>query len=73
MLTRKGKGTVPCPRSEFKEEDLPQDVEKSLQLCSHIAQKLNVPQRVRFASSLAAAALKGSFEHPGVYAFSTAY
>ncbi len=41
-----------------------QDVEKSLQLCSRIAQRLNVPQRVRFASSLAAAALEGLFEHP---------
>jgi hypothetical protein len=34
-----------------------QDVEKGLQLCSRIAPRLNVPQGVRFASSLAAAAL----------------
>ena len=34
-----------------------QDVEKGRQLCSRIAQRLNVRQRVRFASSLAAASL----------------
>ena len=34
-----------------------QDVEKGRQLCSRIAQRLNVQQRVRFASSLAAASL----------------
>jgi hypothetical protein len=44
-----------------------QDVEKVFQLCSRIAQRLNVPPRVRFASSLAAAALEGLFEHPAAY------
>jgi hypothetical protein len=41
-----------------------QDVEKVLQLCSRVAQKLNVRKKVRFASSLAAASLEGLFEHP---------
>ena len=41
-----------------------QDVEKVRQLCSRIAQRLNVPKRVRLPSSLAAAALDGLFEHP---------
>src|SRR5689334_19388839 len=40
------------------------DVEKVLQLCSRVAQRLNVRKRVRLASSLAAASLEGLFEHP---------
>ena len=39
------------------------DVEKVRQLCSRFVQRLNV-LGVRFASSLAAAALDGHFEHP---------
>ena len=42
-----------------------QDVEKDRQLCSRVAQRLNVLKRVRLASSLAAALLIGLFEHPG--------
>ena len=41
-----------------------QAAEKVRQLCSRIAQRLNVRYRVRFASSLAAAALDDPFEHP---------
>jgi RNase H-fold protein (predicted Holliday junction resolvase) len=44
-----------------------QDAEKVRQLCSRIAQRLNVPLRVRLTSSLAAAALDGHFEHPASY------
>ena len=39
-------------------------VEKGCQRRSRIAQILNVPQRVRFRSSLAAALLDGLFEQP---------
>jgi ABC-type molybdenum transport system ATPase subunit/photorepair protein PhrA len=39
-------------------------VEKVRQLCSRVAQRLTVPERVRFASSLAPAALDVLFEHP---------
>jgi cob(I)alamin adenosyltransferase len=60
-----------------------QDVEKVRQLCSRVAQRLNVRQRVRFASSLAAALVgesrvwarrggrvrnNGLFDHPVGYA-----
>jgi hypothetical protein len=41
-----------------------QDVEKVRQLCSRGAWRLNVPKKVRLASSLAAAALDGLFDHP---------
>jgi len=44
--------------------DPSQDAEKARQLRSHIAQRLNVPNRVRLASSLAAASLDGLFDHP---------
>ena len=45
-----------------------QDAEKVRQLRSRIVQILNVPQRVRLRSSLAAALLDGLFEHPaGVF------
>ena len=40
-----------------------QDAEKVRQRRSRIIQILNVPQRVRFRSSLAAALLNGLFEH----------
>jgi hypothetical protein len=40
------------------------DVEKGLQLRSHIAQGLNVQKRVRLDLSLAAALLDDLFEHP---------
>jgi hypothetical protein len=43
------------------------DVEKTRQRRSRIVQTLNVPQRVRFGSSLAAASLNGLFEHPFIY------
>ena len=43
-----------------------QDAEKVRQLCSRIAQRLNVPLRVRLATSLSAAALDGLFEHPAM-------
>jgi hypothetical protein len=41
-----------------------QDAEKIRQLCSRVAQALNVRQRISFGPSLAAAALDGLFEHP---------
>jgi hypothetical protein len=41
-----------------------QDVEKARQLRSRIAQRLNVSNRIRLASSLAAASLDGLFDHP---------
>jgi hypothetical protein len=41
-----------------------QDAEKVRQRRSRIVQILNVPQRVRLRSSLAAALLNGLFEHP---------
>jgi hypothetical protein len=41
-----------------------QDAEKVRQRRSRIVQRLNVPKRVRLASSLAAALLDGLFEHP---------
>jgi len=41
-----------------------QDAEKVRQRRSRFAQILNVPQRVRLQSSLAAALLDGLFEHP---------
>jgi hypothetical protein len=41
-----------------------QDAEKVRQRRSRFAQILNVPQRVRLRSSLAAALLDGLFEHP---------
>ena len=41
-----------------------QDAEKVCQRRSRIVQILNVPQRVRFRSSLAAALLDSLFEHP---------
>ena len=40
------------------------NAENARQLCSRIAQRLNVPQRVRLTSSLVAASLDGHFEHP---------
>jgi hypothetical protein len=43
---------------------LSQDAEKARQLRSRVVQTLNVPQRVRLGSSLAAALLDGHFEHP---------
>ena len=43
-----------------------QDVEISPQLCSRIVQTLNIPQGVCLGSSLAAASLDVSFEHPVV-------
>jgi hypothetical protein len=43
---------------------LQQDAEKVRQLCSRVAQRLDVPKRTPLASSLAAAALDGHFEHP---------
>ena len=42
----------------------PQDVETGRQLCSRIAQGLNVLKRVHLAASLAAASLDSQFEHP---------
>ena len=44
-----------------------QDAEKVRQHRSRVAQILNVPQRVRLRSSLAAALLNGLFEHPAYY------
>jgi hypothetical protein len=41
-----------------------QDAEKCRQRRSRIVQILNVPQRVGFRSSLAAALLSGLFDHP---------
>jgi hypothetical protein len=41
-----------------------QDAENIRQRRSRIVQTLNVPQRVRFGPSLAAALLNGYFEHP---------
>ena len=41
-----------------------QDAQKVCQRRSRFAQILNVPQRVRLRSSLAAALLDGLFEHP---------
>jgi hypothetical protein len=41
-----------------------QDVETRPQLRSRIVQTLNIPQRVCLGSSLAAASLDVSFEHP---------
>jgi len=41
-----------------------QDVEKVLQLRSRVAQRLNVRDKVRFASPLAPALLEDLFEHP---------
>jgi hypothetical protein len=41
-----------------------QDAEKCRQRRSRIVQILNVPQRVRLRSSLAAALLSGLFDHP---------
>ncbi len=41
-----------------------QDVETGRQLCSRIAQGLDVPSNVRLAPSLAAASLDCQFEHP---------
>jgi len=43
----------------------PQYVETGRQLCSRIAQGLDVPNSVRLAASLAAASLDSQFEHPG--------
>jgi hypothetical protein len=43
---------------------LEQDAEKARQRRSRIVQILNVPQRVRLESSLAAALLNKLFEHP---------
>jgi hypothetical protein len=43
---------------------LQQDAEKVRQRRSRFAQKLNVPKRTPFASSLVAALLDGLFEHP---------
>ena len=42
----------------------PQNVETGRQLRSRIAQRLDVPNSVRLASSLAAASLDSQFEHP---------
>ena len=42
----------------------PQDVETGRQLRSRVVQTLNVPQRVRLGTSLAAALLNSQFEHP---------
>jgi hypothetical protein len=41
-----------------------QAVEKDLSLRSHVAQRLNVRDKVRVASSLASASLEGLFEQP---------
>jgi hypothetical protein len=41
-----------------------QAIEKDPPLRSHVAQRLNVRDKVRFASSLAAASLEGLFEQP---------
>jgi hypothetical protein len=41
-----------------------QDADNGLLLRSRIVQTLNVPQRVRFGPSLAAALPKGLFDHP---------
>ena len=41
-----------------------QDAEKVCQHRSRVVQTLNVPQRVRLGSSLAAALLNSLFEHP---------
>jgi hypothetical protein len=43
-----------------------QAAEKVRQRRSRIVQILNVPQRVRLRSSLAAALLDGLFEHPAI-------
>jgi len=45
-----------------------QDAEKARQRRSRIVQILNVPQRARLRSSLAAALLSGLFEHPAGWA-----
>jgi hypothetical protein len=50
-----------------------QDVEKDLQLCSLIAQRFNVRQRVRVTSSHAPAGLEGLFEYPAVRAGVTSF
>jgi hypothetical protein len=39
-------------------------LKKDRQRCSRIAQRLNVREKVRLASSFAAASLDGLFEHP---------
>ena len=49
---------VPCGKNAW------QVVEKARQHRSRIAQRLNVREEVRFASSLAAALLDGPFEQP---------
>jgi len=55
---------IPSVRAMRKRLD--QDAETVSQRRSHIAQRLNVRPRVRFASSLAAALLGRPFEHPEV-------
>jgi len=40
------------------------DVPKDLQRRSRFAQTFNVPKKVRFRLSLAAASLEGLFDHP---------
>jgi hypothetical protein len=50
--------------SSLLDGTFPKDVEKARQLCSRIAQMLNVRHRARFASSPAAAVLDSIFEHP---------
>jgi hypothetical protein len=47
-----------------------QDAEKVRQHRSRVVQTLNVPQRVRLGSSLAAALLNSLFEHPARVVFS---
>jgi hypothetical protein len=49
-----------------------QDAEKTRQRRSRIVQILNVPQRVRLRSSLAAALLDSLFEHPAIILTSVA-
>ena|SRR5437016_14654493 len=64
---------LPQPRDVTVAQDfilcLAQDAEKVRQRRSRIAQRLNVRDRVRLASSLAAALLDELFEHPARCSF----
>ena len=62
-FTRHGPCTVTFSKAEVILQTS-QDAEKVRQRRSRFAQRLPVPNRVRLASSLAAALLGGLFEHP---------
>ena len=74
VAARTGKSNVNRPPTFFifsvtplSLADYEQDAEKVRQRRSRLAQRLHVPNRVRIASSLAAALLDGLFEHPAGY------